>query len=212
MIIKIIGDVCGEVEEYLRIIMKDGSKIRHSIQLGDFGLYLYGIRNVNPLLHKILAGNEDNFNNLTAHYLGDFGTIWKDIFYIRGGHQQNSTDSSPCEQLSITDLERCFVKFKEEKPPVVVSHSAPGFISEAIDRSFICRKSRTEQYLDKMLLYHRPKVWFFSHPRKSFRKKLHDTDWIGLAPLEVVNLYIDEPIPANFKENLKNEVQKECNA
>jgi hypothetical protein len=90
--LRIIGDVHGYIRaddkkdgrSYLHLIRNAD----HSLQIGDMGFDYSPLKRVDPSKHRILAGNHDNYDALTPHFLGDYGVYSFpnfEFFYVRGG-------------------------------------------------------------------------------------------------------------------------------
>ena len=205
----LIGDVHGHFDKYRRLVKKK------SIQIGDFGfsdtwtkLYYSDLR---PEDHKILGGNHDDYDLMkhSPHALGDFGT-YENFYFIRGGYsidgsvrrlsrKQEGKSWWGNEQLGYAQMRACEDDYLAKRPKVVISHTPPNFIIQKMsspeimiefgyDPDFKCQ---TSQFLEYLFTLHKPKFWYFGHMHKTFQDMIGGCIFIGLAPLEA----LDVPIP-----------------
>jgi 3',5'-cyclic AMP phosphodiesterase CpdA len=203
--LRLIGDVHGKISDYLNIT----NDIEYSIQIGDLGFDYSGLEALNPLKHKVLAGNHDNyakngnvFINQTPHFLGDYGVHTVpgigSFFFVRGGR---SIDRNmrieghswwPDEELSYSEAFKALDLYNETKPNLVLSHECPAsvidFMSDNELRSTI-KPSLTANLLDNMFQSHQPRMWFFGHHHKHFSTVINRTYFHCLQELETFDFY-----------------------
>ena len=177
----LIGDVHGRIDEYLKLLssLPTGSR---SIALGDMYLGRPGVHLPElPPEHKFLRGNHDDPALCRAHpnYLGDYGYLPDDdLFFVSGaqtaswrvlGHSKYWYRD---EELSESDLDKAIVIYKETRPQLVISHTAPfegaKEILKDLNGSYFLNKhgdveSRTSLALQEMFEAHRPSMWYFGH-------------------------------------------------
>jgi len=177
----LIGDPHGRIDEYLKLLasLPPGSR---SVTLGD--MYL-GRPDVHlpelPAEHKFLRGNHDDPALCRAHpnFLGDFGYLPDDeLFFVSGaqtaswrvlGHSKYWYRD---EELSESDLNKAIAIYKETRPKLVISHTAPSEaareILKGLHGSYFLNKevdieSRTSRALQEMFEAHQPSAWYFGH-------------------------------------------------
>jgi hypothetical protein len=196
MKIRLIGDVHGKYDSYLPLL--DGCD--DSIQLGDFGFdyYLLTVNDprLNPDHHKVLPGNHDNYDDIPNHknFLGDFGT-YKNVFYIRGGFsidwmwRQRGVSYWHEEEMDQRRLEECIEAYCILEPETVISHECPVYAAMAMyGHDNIMKPSRTSEAMNKMLIAHQPKFWYFAHHHRSWKREVCNTQFQCLAELETVDI------------------------
>jgi len=181
MSVFLIGDPHGRIDEYLKLLasLSPGSR---SIALGDMYLgrpsvYLPEL----PPEHKFLRGNHDDPALCRAHpnYLGDYGYLPDDnLFFVSGAQTAswrvlgNSKYWFKNEELSDSDLKEAIGLYKDTRPKIVISHTAPSEgareILKDLNGSYFLNKhgdaeSRTSRALQEMFEAHHPSAWYFGH-------------------------------------------------
>jgi hypothetical protein len=177
----LIGDIHGRIDDYLKLLasLLAGSR---SIALGDMYLGRPGIHLPElPHEHKFLRGNHDNPALCRAHpnYLGDFGYLPDDeLFFVSGAQTAswrvlgNSKYWYADEEMSDSALNDAIAIYKDTRPKIVISHTAPfeaaKEILKELNGSYFLNKhcdveSRTSRALQEMLAAHQPSAWFFGH-------------------------------------------------
>lgn len=185
----LLGDVHGNycyVETQYNKITHDFKKGDLIVQLGDFGFEQdwYKAESYLSEYLRILPGNHDDYNYLKNNQpkvnLGNFGFFKfnnKKIFYVRGAYsidklyrleyeKQNGIKIWwPNEELSIEEADQAFELYKECKPDIVLSHTAPYQIKSKIlvNLGFNPTQCFTSSLLSKLFSYHQPKFWYFGH-------------------------------------------------
>lgn len=202
--LRIIGDVHGKHEDYLKII-KD---CEYSIQVGDFGFDYSVLDQVDPKRHKIIPGNHDNYDEVDKyeHFLTTYGPVsfaGLDFFYIRGafsidncfrydnylrGGIKTVWDN---EELSLEELRECILSYSKNKPEIVISHECPAGLIRGGDLSSYGYSdkfdSRTQIAMKVMFEGHHPEKWFFGHWHKSLTKNIGKTKFCCLEELDFVD-------------------------
>jgi hypothetical protein len=137
----LIGDAHGRVPEYLRLLatLPPGSR---SIAVGDLYLGRPGVHLPElPPEHKFLRGNHDDPALCRKHpnYLGDYGYLPDDdLFFVSGALTAswrvlgNSKYWYKDEELSDLDLNEAIGLYKDTRPKLVISHTAPSEGSKEI--------------------------------------------------------------------------------
>lgn len=218
----VIGDVHGKYNDYYNLV-KDA---RSSFQIGDFGFYQawYNLdySNLDPTMHKVGQGNHDPHDVLNKdikYWTGRYGPVKVDghnIFWIGGalsidlvyrvgewmGSNRNPAKKTwwANEQLSYAEMEDCKKKWKNKKPQIVFSHTAPSSI---ILNHFNGNKGSnimdaygwgsgytdtTSQFLEHLWGIHKPDLWIFGHFHNSWTQTIQGTEFRCLAELETFNL------------------------
>lgn len=178
---RIIGDVHGKIDDYLKIIGFTDC----SLQLGDMGFDYSRIPESAD--HRFIRGNHDNYDSNHPNILSDYG-IWRDIFYIRGAYsidkiyRREGVDWFRNEELSYQDANDTFDFYEKVKPRIVVTHSAPMRIVG--EMGFKPLKTFTQSLLDTCFEAHQPELWIFGHFHKSWVRDICGTRFRCLAELE----------------------------
>ena len=200
--VRIIGSADGMSYQLKTKLSKLGEDFDLSVCLGDVildysqPLHIKQINELDPTYVKIVQGNEDDPNKLTAHYLGDFGYLWTHLFYVRGEKKSpylkeltnNNTEITPKQMAA------AYRTYRTTKPKIVLTHACPNSLRHLVERmkkEFISKEthcSKTGKLFDMMLKKHQPEYWVFSHPRKSWREHLSGTTFISLTPLEHIDI------------------------
>jgi Calcineurin-like phosphoesterase len=177
----LIGDIHGHISEYLKLLasLPPGSR---SIALGDLYLGRPGV--VFPEMppeHKFLRGNHDDPVLCRAHpnYLGDYGYVPDDgLFFVSGAQTAswrvlgNSKYWYKDEEMSDSALNDAIAIYKDTRPKVVISHTAPSEAAREILKDLngsyylskqIDLESRTSRALQEMFQAHQPSAWYFGH-------------------------------------------------
>lgn len=182
---RIIGDVHGKITDYNKI----ASCSSESICVGDVG-FDYSDITLDPNKHKIVAGNHDNYANLSPHFLGDFG-VYQDFFYVRGAwsidwaYRREYIDWFPQEQLTYSRMIEAIELYNYVRPACVISHECPASI-----KKMLCGESNdlTSQGLQKMLEISSPYAWYFGHHHRNFFQTINGTLFCCLNELSFVDL------------------------
>lgn len=194
--LRIIGDVHGHTERYLRLLRKS----QYSIQVGDLAFDYTFLSGTDPTQHKFVGGNHDNYNKIQAcpNYLGDYGTRsvpgFGDIFFVRGAFSIDwhlrieGVSWWKDEELTLVEGYAALAAYKECKPNVVITHDCPLSVLPEITMSNWIKKSRTQQLLQAMLEVHKPKLWVFGHYHRSWKAQIGPTKFVCLNELECLDL------------------------
>jgi hypothetical protein len=202
-LLRLIGDVHGRQAELVRL----AAGARHSVCLGDVGFdyrpLLSAEADYSPQNHKIVAGNHDNYDVLTPHFLGDFGTLrvdgFGDLFFVRGGRSIDAAYRTPGvswwheEQLNYTQSLAALAAYREAKPTVVLSHECPASVIPYVSTfthydGLRLEPSHTALLLDAMLSEHQPLFWYFGHYHVDRTFEVGPTQFRCLAELSHVDL------------------------
>jgi hypothetical protein len=181
MSLHFIGDIHGRIPEYLKLLngLPSGSR---SIALGDLYIGWPGV--VVPELapeHKFIRGNHDDPALCRNHpnFLGDYGYLQdNNLFFVSGALTAswrvlgNSKFWYRDEELSDPDLNEAITRYKETRPKLVISHTAPSEAARQILKDlggsyFLSKEgdseSRTSRALQEMSEAHQPQAWYFGY-------------------------------------------------
>lgn len=197
--IHLIGDIHGSYRHYHRQLDHYG---KNTVQVGDLGI---GFRrpdgsycpnpHYNKMVegnHRFIRGNHDNPEICKRHtqYIPD-GTFEDNIMYCGGAvsidkeYRTEGYDWWSDEELKWDEFGSIFEEYKEKKPDVVVSHTAPSSLGDALawasNRGYkLGIPSDTEAAFEHMLSIHKPKLWVFGHWHVNFDYEYNDTRFICL--------------------------------
>jgi predicted phosphodiesterase len=165
------------------------SGIPYTIQVGDLSLDYQYMGIVDAVRHRVVAGNHDNYDNLTPHFLGDFGFHSFPLkngefkfFFIRGAFSidrewrilgRSYWDN---EELDWGKGYQVIETFKREKPEIVFSHDCPRELIPMVATypgKFLA--SRTHEMLQQCFEAHQPRLWVFGHHHRNWRQKVGNT-------------------------------------
>ena len=214
-----VGDVHGKFDDYLRKIYK----FDVTIQVGDFGfkeawtdLVKY---DVNPFLHKIVAGNHDDYGHIfeyrktnpaIKHEFGDFGQEnfhGLNFFFVRGGYSLDVNMRTigktwwDEEQLGYMQLERAINDYEAMKPEIMITHTLPTDLVPFMFRYMTPVQCRTGAALYQMFEIHKPKIWICGHfhPHKVLIKNILGTTFVILPELGTVEYDLNKTVDENIE-------------
>jgi len=203
MSLVLIGDIHDRIPEYLRLLSTLPPGVR-SIALGDMYLGRPGVHfpELSPE-HKFLRGNHDDPALCRMHpdYLGDFGYLPDDDLFFASGAKTasfrvlgNSKYWYADEEVSDSDLNEAIALYKETRPKLVISHTAPSEgakeILKDLNGSYFLNKhgdveSRTSRALQEMFEAHQPSAWYFGHFHLNREFLIGDTNFSCLAEMAI---------------------------
>ena len=198
---RIIGDIHGDIENYMEI----AGDCEKSIQVGDFGIGFLSTResidivtffNKHPQ-HRFIRGNHDNPHMCDgyANFIQDGRAEVHDgvkYMFIGGArstdqsHRKEGKDWWKEEENSAKKFAMLYRKYMEEKPDVMITHDFPSHYVE--DAFGMFDTSLTRNCLGGMFHNHQPKLWIGGHWHKSARKNLQNTQFITLNELEHIDI------------------------
>jgi predicted phosphodiesterase len=204
--LRIIGDVHGRIPAYCKLANKSDM----SVCVGDVGFH-YDDITLDPVNHKIIAGNHDNYSQedgkfykQTKHFLGDFGFVCmdRDFYYVRGGcsidakRRTIGVDYWPEEELTVGQGMACIELYEQLKPSIVITHECPTDLSRMIGNPEILRDygfahnwtSKTAQLLQAMFDIHKPALWIFGHHHRSIKKSIDGCEFVCLPELGYIDI------------------------
>ena len=178
----IVGDVHGEFDKYINRV----KNADYSLCVGDVGFDYSPLSDLDPDRHKIIAGNHDNYDNLSAHFLDDFG-VHRDIFYVRGAwsidkqYRIEGVSWWRNEELTYAEMLQCITLYNLIKPDIVVTHEVPWDIKQILIKAN--PGDCTSRGLQMMLNLHRPKLWIHGHHHVNYSWNVEGTNFVGLGIL-----------------------------
>lgn len=201
---KFIGDVHGKFSAYKRIIREHSN----TIQVGDMGVgfrhWPHGEWQANPPYDEMVAsnawferGNHDNPGVCRNHSrcIQDGHVQVLDgrvTMFIGGAYSIDKAyrieDFSwwPEEELSQPEMYKIAEIYERVKPQMMVTHEAPISAIKQIPNTYhIKDHSRTQQFLETLWNYHKPKIWVHGHHHISVDHVIEGTRFICLAELEM---------------------------
>jgi predicted phosphodiesterase len=199
----LIGDPHGRIDEYFKLLasLPPGSR---SIALGDMYLGHPGVHLPElPPEHKFLRGNHDDpaLCRMHPNYLGDYGYLPDDdLFFVSGAQTAswrvlgNSKYWYRDEELSESDMNKAIAIYKETRPELVISHTAPSEgakeILKDLNGSYFLNKhgdveSRTSKALQEMFEAHQPSAWCFGHFHVNREFQIGETKFRCLAEMAI---------------------------
>ena len=207
---RIIGDVHGHIDKpsskgysYLDLI----NNSEYSIQVGDLGFDYSALEDIDHEKHVVIGGNHDNYDNLSPHFLGDYGTHKLpngfEFFYIRGALSVDKhlrlqgRDWWGDEEISYSQGQQAIYAFSEAKPKIVITHDAPTpiiyhkdddgkpLITNNMKRD---RPSKTNTILEQAWEEHKPQLWIFGHHHNDWEKNIEGTTFRCLGELSYLDL------------------------
>ena len=204
-----------EARPYLEIIADAAC----SIQLGDMGdreTYARLAADVDAGRHRFFPGNHDHYDRLPPHSLGDFGPVLLGgvgFFFIRGawssdreeliqlGREQGKTIWFKQEELTDEQMGAASEEYLRVRPRIVLSHDAPTHVARfawqharrfSAPRSgaVFCR-SRTTDFLERLLEHHQPRLWLFGHHHRDWRHQEGGTLFVCVGELSYIDIDAD---------------------
>ncbi len=191
--LRLIGDVHGRLDNYESLL----GGCEYSLQIGDLGFhYAFDQDPERHKFFGGNHDNYDVIND-SPNNLGDFG-VWDvpnfgPVFWVRGGfsidHSIRKKHDAQIgqflfkkswwaeEEMSMAQCEAALELYKQVKPKMLVSHECPINIVQYITNpKFVLDwgyddpiiKTKTNQLLQAMTDFHRPKLHVFGHYHRSF--------------------------------------------
>lgn len=206
--VKFIGDVHGKYPQYERIIREH----KNTIQVGDMGVgfrrWPHGERQPNPPHEEMvkanaffIPGNHDNPCVCSQHSqcfkAGHFMTFHdgRVAMFIGGARSIDREDRIegfswwPEEELSQEKMWVVAGIYEKVKPDVMVTHDAPlTAIAQIPHTHHFKDNSRTQQFLQSLWNFHKPKLWVHGHHHISVDHVIEGTRFVCLAELEMRDL------------------------
>lgn len=204
---RIIGDVHGKIEEYIRVLPSAGD----SLQVGDMGLGFGCVPELDSR-HKFLRGNHDSPNAARAHknYLGDFGYdktmrmfclsgafsidyAWRQRYNMTADEDHKVWWAD--EELNLLQLDHAVELYKQVRPALVVTHDCPTSAATHLLDELVVGfrpekkvRTRTGGALDRMFAFHQPRYWIFGHYHIDSRFDLNGTTFMCLNELSHIDI------------------------
>jgi predicted phosphodiesterase len=222
---RIIGDVHGKTDEYLKIVKGCDT----SVQVGDMGFNYDHMQKLDYQSHCFVPGNHDNYNEIknnpfvNVYATKDFGYCdavgdggEPDFFYVRGAHsidknmRVENVDWWEDEELSYKRLSEaiCYynrIQHSNLKNDLVITHEAPAQIANMFPKDILYRfgycpnwNSRTAHALQMMWESYQPKLWIFGHFHQPLDITVNETRFICLPELAYID--VDRDLNVKFGE------------
>jgi len=148
--------------------------------------------------NKLLFGNHDYFPYLNKPYsLGRFKAIPEyNMFTIAGAFsidwqwRTEGRDIFMEEEMDCHEEIKCFDAYCKAKPEIMVTHDAPAsVIVPLFHYTYLYPNGqRTNNFLQKCLEIHQPKVWVFAHHHKAKDQTINGTRFICLDELQTIEV------------------------
>lgn len=189
MITRFIGDVHGEMDNYLALL----PSCERSIQVGDFGAGFVPLPSMD-LNHRFIRGNHDSPDVCRAHpnWIKD-GTIDNDVMFVGGAYSIDYLFRTPGvswwfdEELSWPELDTIIDLYIETKPRIMVTHDGPQLVMKKMF-PFLDRHSRTQVAFQHMFDMHKPELWVCGHWHEDRNEVIQDTRFICLGELSYMDI------------------------
>lgn len=205
MIVRLVGDLHGEMLEYRKLLVDSPIPV---IQLGDLDLSGYK-RWIMPeeTCVSFIDGNHDHFPQLRPQaevpyevvpglrYLPR-GFVSGRVLFIGGAdstdrdYRTAGFDWFPEESISERDMLRVRA-IPHGSIDVVISHCAPASIAPFFIPSFAgygYSGSNSERHLEEVLYLHRPRLWVFGHYHQNREVERDGCRFVCLAEGQYVDL------------------------
>jgi hypothetical protein len=183
----------------------------NNIHLGDVDFNYERLNCIPTDRLSIILGNHDNYDDIPAHSLGDYGVrIVGDMtfFFVRGEFSidyMNRQSSGPnkswwpeAEELNEQQMAHCLYLYGQIKPNIVLSHGAPTFLRPRLvaskGQTSIYEASRTMKLLEMMWSLYAPKYWYFGHWHTNLIMDIGRTKFVCVDELCYVDVNSDGSI------------------
>ena len=207
--IRIVGDVHGEIDRYVNLV----EKCNYSLQVGDMGFNYSGLAKLDSSRHRFIGGNHDNYDMYydIDHALGDYGVHnlgGFEFFYIRGAfsidvrqrlkheHIYHVKSWWEEEQLNINKMASALREYGLKLPEIMITHTCPREVADLIGNPGALKaygfdpdnfNTNTQQLLQECFDYHKPKIWIYGHFHKSRTDFVKGTEFICLDELSFLD-------------------------
>ena len=210
--IRFIGDIHGNIPQYLDILDRMPDDVTASVQIGDFGMGFGPNRRaevVDPFLdaipgiHKFIRGNHDDPDECrrSTHYIED-GSVFGNTMYIGGAAsidkhlRTEGVDWWPGEEASVAELDALITKYEETKPNILVTHECPDFFANEVMIPYVNGyknfRSMTREALDVMYSIRKPLLHIFGHWHKNLVHDYKGTRFVCLQELAYMDIDITD--------------------
>jgi hypothetical protein len=204
--LRLIGDIHGDIDGYEKLL--DGCN--YSLQIGDMGFeYSFNQDPERHKFFGGNHDNYDVIDE-SPNNLGDFG-VWEvpnfgQIFWVRGGfsidHESRRKRDTQIgnmlfkkswweqEEMSYARCQEALELYKEVKPKILISHECPiNIVQFVTNPKFVLDfgyddpiiKTKTNQLLQAMTDFHRPRLHVFGHFHRHFDAYI-DGVTVGFMP------------------------------
>lgn len=193
---RIIGDVHGKFDEYLRVI----SGVQESIQVGDFGVGFQPTPMELSMYHQYIRGNHDNpeFCKKDFHWIKD-GTMRETksgLLMLIGGarsvDQEMRTEGVDWwrdEEISYIEFNRLQTAYLSTKPQVMITHDCPLAVAQHFGfTQNVNPPSLTGQAFNSFFEMHQPNLWIFGHHHELKNEVIKGCRFICLPELAHIDV------------------------
>jgi hypothetical protein len=209
-----VGDVHGNIDEYLKLIRNEP----YSIQLGDMGFDYSKLYNIDTKHHRFVPGNHENYpvlkrwmresDSFPVHGLFELDGV--KIFAFRGAYtidqyrRIEGIDWFRDEELNEKELDKTVADIVEAKPKIIVSHDCPTAVCNVLIRKgmgdivkyspkpYIPTRTHQAMQLAFDLLSVKPRYWFFGHHHVWFKEEISGTQFVCVPELGVYKTTIPD--------------------
>jgi hypothetical protein len=197
-LVRLIGDIHGNMDKYLSII--EGCD--RSIQVGDFGIGFVSnpVDHYDTKKHEFIRGNHDypfGCKMYEPNFIHD-GFIKNDVMFVGGAWSIDWAYRIPGrtwwddEECSVNELQRFIDVYDMVRPRVMITHECPDSVADIMCKDMNWRKydypSRTRSAFDAMLEIHRPEEWYFGHWHLTWQKEIGGTKFRCLNEFEYTDV------------------------
>lgn len=235
---RIIGDIHGERDCYRKLMQGVSYSIQVGDLDYEYDwLFQEGVDKERHCFLGGNHDNYDNAP-FSQHYLGDYGvkTIpdFGDVFFVRGAWSidHKARHSVPLllhgrtippnywpdkEELSMAEAMEALKLYKKVLPKFVIAHECPLSILPLVTSPGFAYmmgykepniKTRTNQLLQAMIDFHRPKTFVFGHYHKNFDEVIDGTRFICANICQGVDFPVDYMSTEYVPKNLLDEGMK----
>jgi hypothetical protein len=197
---RIIGDVHGIYSQYLNLI----KKADFSVQLGDMGFDYSNLGSIDPVAHRFVPGNHENYHNLPPHaFQADWGQVSMgvlDFVYIRGAYSVDKMyriegrNWWPEEEMTWASGHQLVEAIAMLQPKYILSHDCPTVCLEAgvTTNEWKIRPSHTSQILQAVWEVWQPDHWIFGHHHHDWIERLGKTRFVCLNSLSSLDIFPED--------------------
>lgn len=211
--LRVIGDIHGDYEWYVKTVKKANYKGIYTFQLGDFGIGFGGKGNMEKdekwltdslgfaPMNRFGPGNHDNplhcrNSPLCVGYwkwLQNMNMFWAGGAYsIDREWRTEYINWWRDEEMSYSTMLEAQESYQQNLPGIMTSHDGPwSVVCEMYPHYVNDKGSMTGKFLDNLLAIHRPKIWLFGHHHVNTTLEIDGTKFVCVGERQ----YLDIEIP-----------------